>query len=673
MRLRSRIILFAEIAVVLVAVVVATPLIFVNRMQQNQLDALMVEDYRSTWTTALAAAGSAMLLQGAGSASPFHLPDNTQKTGVAIERVDSVDQNLKLTSSTVAGNATHFLVNPEIMLREVSRAEQVIGLALSGNNPTQPEVWFVGSRALPQGGFITVASRPSVLVNFLKNGIAGDFYITDTAGALLASSNATLWKSVRPYLQQETGVTKQNIAGTLYSIAAMPVNDYTGYRIGSFYVMQDVASTNRQEFLLIVALGFASLMLLGVLAVILHFMLSGALQPLADVSRTIRAIARGDIFIPVHLQTRDDEVADLANAVGVFQNHALALAQRDFAEQVDQISTRQLIDAEMHKITQVLEPDEQKALQADLQQVLHTPAKDDATLALSFQLVTARVVDQQARLSHVLAERSADLMLVRKALEERTQLNRLLEELALASQLQSASLPRPHEALKLLPWIDLHAQMRPAKEVGGDFYDYLMLDDRHLMLVVGDASGKGISAAMFVLMTRTLLRANVSLQQSPAQSLFATNNALERDNQAMIFTTVFLGILDLHTGQLNYANAGHNPPYIIHANGHVQRLDGAAGVMLGVMPDFEYRNAATVLVPGDCMLMYSDGITEAHNPNQTLYGEDNMVQVLKAHAASGSQALVTQLFAQVDVFADSAEQFDDMTVLAYRFQCNRNA
>ena len=667
MQLQTRINWFVVVGFVLLGVLVATPLLIINHLKQQELNALLLDDYRSTWDTALAAAGSAILLQETGQANDLRNAEMQGNSTIKVERVDYFNRHLQLASSTAASASNDSLVNPEIMAREVKRYDQVVSLALVPGKRNSHDLLLIASRAL-QDGFVTVAAKPGVLVNFLKNGLNGHFFIIDSAGGLITSNNPALWKSVQPVFSQKTGVTQQTINDIFYSVSVKPVNDYAGYTVASLVVLQDITSSRKDQYLIVVLAAMCFLVLLTVLVVVLHSTLKNAMQPLANVARTIHSISNGDIFSPLQQHNRNDEVGEISRAVGVFQNHALVLAKRDFSEKVDQRSTRNLIDAEMQKITRVLEPQEQVALQQELEKVLQNTGRDTSSLALTFQLVTARVVEQQTRLTHVLAERSADLVLVRKALEERTHLNRLREELELASQLQASSLPRAEEAAQLRPWIDLYAEMRPAKEVGGDFYDYRMLDDRHLMLVVGDASGKGISAAMFVLMTRTLLRANVSLEKTPAQCLFETNNALERDNQAMVFTTVFLGILDLHSGILHYANAGHNPPYVLHPDGTVSRLDTVPGAMLGVVPDFDYLNASTHIKPGALLWMYSDGISEAHNPQQQLFGEEQMVQTLTACKAANTATLVKHVLTQVDLFAGTAEQFDDMTLLACRFQ-----
>lgn len=154
-------------------------------------------------------------------------------------------------------------------------------------------------------------------------------------------------------------------------------------------------------------------------------------------------------------------------------------------------------------------------------------------------MVSERVVDQQVRLNELLAQRTADLAVVQQALAERTQLDRLREELTLASKLQAANLPKPDAALGLRPTLDLFATMRPAREVGGDFYDFFQLDADRLVLMVGDASGKGIAAGMLVLVARTLLRAHLLAGMSPAQSLQSCNRLLAQDNPGAVSPPCF--------------------------------------------------------------------------------------------------------------------------------------
>jgi sigma-B regulation protein RsbU (phosphoserine phosphatase) len=280
--------------------------------------------------------------------------------------------------------------------------------------------------------------------------------------------------------------------------------------------------------------------------------------------------------------------------------------------------------------------------------------------------MTDRIITQQSHLSAVLAERTADLEIVRQALAERMQLNRLREEIAIARDLQLTYLPDVSEAQSLLPGIDLHALMRPAKEVGGDVYDFRRLDEQRLMLIIGDASGKGIPAAMYILMCRILLQTAVGILGSTAQALRVANDALSRDNDAMVFTTAFVAILNLPTGELTYTNAGHNKPLIRRANGQVEALSGAHGVLMGVAEGFDYQEAKAFISPGDTLLLYTDGVTEAHAPDDNLFGENRLISSLTEAAAGNAAETVQALIEAVDAFSAGREQSDDITLTVLR-------
>lgn len=661
MRLQTRLRWFALLALLLVVCIVTAPLLLIYQQQQEEFHNLLLDDYRSSWDTSIAAVGAALSAQQLESDTGSS--QHTDSRGVIpVVRVDYLNRRFQRLPGSMPAQAEGYLMNPEIMSREIQRNGVVQGLSMVANGPDH-QWYLVASRPWRSKGFVVVAAQPSVLVQSLKNGIHGHFFIVDMAGGMLASSTAPFWKEVEPFYSDTIGVRYTTINEVFYSMAVLPVHDYTGYRIGSLVVLQDATLREKEKLLILLFAIVSIVVLLAMLAWGLQVIIRRAMQPLEVLTDAMHALSAGDLFTPVPLHQAHDEVGAIARAVAVFQEQSQTLAQRDFSDALERRSTRQLIEAEMQKITEVLDPAEQAALQAERQ--------SHHTLATSFRLLAARVVEQQTRLKTLLQQRSEDVELLRNALEERSQLTRLREELALASQLQIASLPRAEVALGLLPRVELHAQMRPAKEVGGDFYDYQMLDAHNLMLVVGDASGKGISAAMFVLMTRTLLRAHLSLDKTPAQALQETNCALERDNQSMAFTTVFLGILNLQTGVLQFANAGHNPPYLLRLQGAPVRLDQVADPMLGVMPDITYDHACIQLQPGDVLWLYSDGVTEAHNAEQALFGEERMLEQVVNASPLSVQTLVQQMLYALDGFAASMEQFDDITMLACRYRGSR--
>jgi serine phosphatase RsbU (regulator of sigma subunit) len=236
------------------------------------------------------------------------------------------------------------------------------------------------------------------------------------------------------------------------------------------------------------------------------------------------------------------------------------------------------------------------------------------------------------------------------------------DEMQAAATIQNSILPRPLVREGPLAAIDLHAEMHPAREIGGDFYDYFLLDDDRLAVTVADVSGKGIPAALFMAVSRTVLRGG-ERGEDMAADMESANRLLATENAAAMFVTAFHGVLDLKTGVLRFCNAGHNPPYLLRAGGGRETLK-ATGIPFGVDEDMPYRIAETRLGPGDTLFLYSDGITEAFNPAAEEFGTARLEAALAASAGKEAAALVADVLAATAGFAAGAEQSDDITALA---------
>jgi len=236
------------------------------------------------------------------------------------------------------------------------------------------------------------------------------------------------------------------------------------------------------------------------------------------------------------------------------------------------------------------------------------------------------------------------------------------DEMQAAATIQNSILPRPLAHEGVLAAIDLHAVMHPAREIGGDFYDFFLIDDDRLAVTVADVSGKGIPAALFMAVSRTVLRGG-ERGADMAEHMEGANRLLATENAASMFVTAFHGVLDLETGALRYCNAGHNPPYLLRAAGGRETLK-ATGIPFGVHEDMPYRIAETRLEPGDTLFLFSDGITEAFNPAEEEFGTARLEAALDAARGQGAAALVDAVLAATREFATGAEQSDDITALA---------
>jgi phosphoserine phosphatase RsbU/P len=239
-------------------------------------------------------------------------------------------------------------------------------------------------------------------------------------------------------------------------------------------------------------------------------------------------------------------------------------------------------------------------------------------------------------------------------------------EMEAAADLQKSILPAPLSREGAARAVDLHAEMHPARDIGGDFYDYFLLEGRRLVVTVADVSGKGIPAALFMAVSRTVLR-SVAWHDDMTAAMRDANRLLSSDNDACMFVTVFYGVLDLANGRLRWCNAGHNPPYLLRANGGHEMLR-ATGVPFGVDPVGFHRTGESVLMPGDGLFLYSDGITEACDRQGELYGAERLEQILDRMRGRRAGDMVAAILADTARFAAGAEQSDDITCLALRYQ-----
>ena len=258
-----------------------------------------------------------------------------------------------------------------------------------------------------------------------------------------------------------------------------------------------------------------------------------------------------------------------------------------------------------------------------------------------------------------------EIEFVKQTQREHGQLVDIKADLSLASEVQLAILPRKFPPFSdLTPEIDIHATMRPAKDVGGDFYDFFRIDESHIGFAVADVSGKGVPAALFMTMSHTLLRFTGSRCLDPVRTAMETNGMLSRESFDSMFVTVFYGIYDTQTGDITYVNAGHNPPCVLHADGRVSVLPVSDNICMGVLEDFAYTAHTLRLEHGDTLVAYTDGVTEAFDTAGTAYGDARFSTLLASLHGKTAKDITDGVNASVARFADGAEQSDDITVLA---------
>lgn len=275
------------------------------------------------------------------------------------------------------------------------------------------------------------------------------------------------------------------------------------------------------------------------------------------------------------------------------------------------------------------------------------------TLANSFNKMTKELREYIANLTEITAEKE-----------------RIGAELNVATKIQASMLPCIFPAFPDINEIDIYATMTPAKEVGGDFYDFFLVDEKHLAVIMADVSGKGVPAALFMVIAKTLIKNHTQLGKSPAEVFTAVNAQLCENNEAAMFVTAFMGVLDFSNGKFVYVNAGHNAPLIKKQDGKFEWLKARPGFVLAGMEGIKYKQAELTLQKGDVFFTYTDGVTEALNPDKNLYSDERLFDTLNKSIDKNLnvEELLNYIKKDIDFFAEGEEQADDITILGLEYK-----
>ena len=510
--------------------------------------------------------------------------------------------------------------------------------------------------------------------------------IVNRRGRLLAGSAAALWESLGKLVDLSAIDTLQTVETDdhVYSAVVLAQTADLGSLVARLISIKDVTVLARRQqqisqFTFGAALGFLILVLVG-----LGYYMARSFVPLTDGVSVLNALSRGDLDARIEGADEQDEVGRIAGAVNVFRANLVAFDRFRRSRERQRRRQERFIRREMTQLADTLDEEERVAVLAELDQLEHlvrdapdqeggvvsiADATDSASTALTresdslamtalaFQKMSDRVQDQNQSLREALAAKNAFIA--------------LQKELDIAARVQLSLLP---DTLPLTERAEMTGIMRPAKEVGGDFYDYFHLDQNHIAVVVADVSGKGVPAGLFMVMTRTLMRSTaMRYKDAPGQVLASVNNFLEQNNSEDLFVTLFYGVLDERTGRFVYANGGHNPPILVDSDGATP-LATTGGVALGMFDGLDYDHACVDMEPGARLVLFSDGVTEAFNDSDEAFGDDRLLDATRAlPVEQGPDEDVNDIVNAVDEFAGDAPQFDDITcvVLVYKGELSR--
>lgn len=516
-----------------------------------------------------------------------------------------------------------------------------------------------------------VASQPlsDALDNLIRQ-LGGQYALADHRGQVMGADPQALvrrWQDANRLPVPPQGASDR-------WLLSVPLMTYSGHTLGHLVAaLPDATWVTEQG----AGVGAAALILLGWLGLgMLAWLARAQLNPLNDAAHDIARLAEATDRSPTgdwQLDALHQDIARVENRLDVLRalrrsrerqgrrqarfirHQMLELANRlDDAARADVLKDLARIEsAGLHPDTA-----DTPAPAAEVNPRFERMVDEVGVLALGFQNLVGRVGDQYQQLGHLVQE-------LREALRVKTQFIAIQQELEIARKMQLAFLPHDFSNQR---GVQLHGMTQPAREVGGDFYDFFRLDEHHLAVLVADVSGKGVPAAFFMAVSRTLMRAVAQFSTGPADCLQRLNDLLAADNEELMFVTLFYAVLDTRNGALVYGNAGHNPPYVMRSNGQLEPLPILGDMALAVMPDMPYSAQTLQLQPGDALFLYTDGVTEASNPQGAWFGEPLLESYL-AHHAQGQpvEAINHGLVEAVKQFEAGGAQSDDVTCLTVRF------
>ena len=490
--------------------------------------------------------------------------------------------------------------------------------------------------------------------------LEGSATLLTSRGHVAAGSDPAQWSRLHAWVApNEAAHESIEFGDSMFTLTAVPVRDIAGDAAGSLVVLSDrTASLASARSAGLVTLLGALALAVGVIA-LLDTMLRRSFQPLESAISTLSGMS-GEASQTRLGSARADEISSLAHAVAAFRRNAHALSgSRALRERVRR-RQESMIRKQLDALAGSIDVDHDDRIVGLLSPV-HTGAGEDEPLrrlAAVMGELTGRIVDQHRSLRSMIEE-------LREALVTRTRLAAIEKDLQIAAQVQRSILPRE---LPSDTRIDLGHCLAPARDIGGDFYDYFMLDDERLAFVIADVSGKGVPAALFMAVARTLLKSAASFLTEPSQCMRVFNDRISAENEQMLFVTVFYGVLHLPTGRVDYVNAGHNPPYLLTGDGVLSPVDVLASIPVGVLEGFDYETQTLQLSPGDRLFLYTDGVTEAFDPGQVAFGEEGLERQL---TLLGTQALPQQtcdtVLEEVRRFEAGEPASDDVTCVCLRF------
>lgn len=500
--------------------------------------------------------------------------------------------------------------------------------------------------------------------------------IVNRRGRLIAGSSSDLWETLKGAEGLDAVDTLQTVGvdDRVYSAVVLSLTADLGSLVARLISIKDVtelARTQRDVSRITIGAVVAFLILVFVG---LNFYMFRSFVPLTEGVDVLKSLSHGDLNARIEHAGGRDEVGRISEAVNLFRVNLVSFYSFRRSRERQRRRQERFIRKRLTQLADTLDEAERKVVLAELEELERVidrssgggldsiaAAADGATAALrqesdslartaeAFRKMSDMVQDQNTRLRDALAAKNAFIA--------------LQKELDIAARVQLSLLP---DVVPISASYGITGTMQPAKEVGGDFYDFFALDEDRTGVIVADVSGKGVPSALFMVMVRTVMQSTVRYLSSPGQVLENVNNFLVQNNAEDLFVTVFYGVLDHSTGRFTYANGGHIPPVVLDSKG-ARPLDLTGGIVLAMFPGMSYDEAHVDLEVGARLVLLTDGVTEAFNAETEAFGDDRLLGVVRELPEQNPEADVEKIVSAVHDFTGEAPQFDDITCVVLRY------
>ena len=512
-------------------------------------------------------------------------------------------------------------------------------------------------------GGVVVSTPVSSVLDELSDGLARPVVLADLRGHAVMGNGASVFNRLDPQVAlRRPDIRDYSYDDAHYRFATTPVVGADGRQVGSLVTLQEISAERAEQLRWLLGIVGAAAVTIAAILIALFIHLRRTFAPLSRAVSALTALSRGDTSVRLDAVHRD-ETGQIADGIARLRSELLNLEVLKEERRREGWRQESIIRHELSELAGTLDEEARREILTDLVTALaekEDPADDSNQLSIvAFVLgrLSERIRDQQGRMRELIDE-------LQDALKSKQAFIALQQELEIARRMQLSILPRQ---FPVRDDVSLASFILPAKEVGGDFYDYFVLDDGRIGVVVADVSGKGVPAAFFMAICRTLLKVSARFVDSPAATLARVNSLLCAENEEMMFVTLFYGVLDPATGRFIYATGGHNPP-VLRAGNEVRMLTSQGGMALAIDEQAPIVEGELQLQPGNVLFLYTDGITEAQNPAGELFGAAALLDAIaRIESDAPAEAYPDEIVKRVQRYMDGAPQADDITCVTLRY------